>query len=663
MLNIKLAKGRNAKSGRTLKPMGPAFAPISAAAPLTYSQLETIAVLVMAAAVLVLFILAAYFTDRNGDIDEIGLFNPTYMYLHYGKMSYPIHGFYDSMIVHPPVHYALIGTLMRLGFSLYYAQATPTLLMVLICIWLIVRAPFTAPVKIGLLYGLWVSMAVFGRFGIEMFGMRPEGHLGAAWLAGLILLESGRLRNWNPIELFAGAFFLAYACSLHYYAAAGAAGAVVYVVWAAWTFRWRSWKALLAITAGALMYGLPFLTIYFLPHQHAILDFIKSTQNGGGVREVLDVHLKEYQYWARYKAGNFWLQIPVSLGIPIVLLSTPILFALRSTRGIALAALPLELFLLLFAHHKHAYYYIHEVALYSAAVVAGTLTIADRFLTKWKLPGARAVGWTAFGLMIAVSFWNLNKWDGKLTVSLQPRVHEAEIARTAGRAILGPYATVATRIGPWYSSGGDYWYNPAQDVLWVPGQTLANVDMRAYFSHFDAVVEDAHMSDATENVEHHSLLSWYLDGTLRLRGFFFSQVNAELTNLYFQTKPTQVTGYGLRNGQLLRFTEAPGGDSELVVLNCPAASGLATFYSMPLSVIMSLPQANPAEPRRVLAVVLVNPAGRVVYESSLPDAHLVQRVRGDLRPVDWRKMLEELRQTDQTMHFYRQLNQIPGVSL
>ena len=93
------------------------------------------------------------------------------------------------MIVHPPVHYFLIGLLMRLGFTLYYAQATPTLLMALLCIWLILRGPFSAPVEIGLLYGLWVSMAVFGRFHIELFGMRPEGQLGVAWLASLILLE------------------------------------------------------------------------------------------------------------------------------------------------------------------------------------------------------------------------------------------------------------------------------------------------------------------------------------------------------------------------------------------------------------------------------------------------------------------------------------------
>ena len=80
---------------------------------------------------IVLLILSAYFSDRQGWVDEIGLFNPTYMNVHYGKISYPVHGYFDSMVVHPPVHYKMIAAFMSRGFTYYYAQATPTLLMCL----------------------------------------------------------------------------------------------------------------------------------------------------------------------------------------------------------------------------------------------------------------------------------------------------------------------------------------------------------------------------------------------------------------------------------------------------------------------------------------------------------------------------------------------------
>ena len=46
------------------------------------------------------------------------------MAVHYGRMTYPIRGHPYNMVVHPPVHYLSIALLMKLGWSLYYAQAT-----------------------------------------------------------------------------------------------------------------------------------------------------------------------------------------------------------------------------------------------------------------------------------------------------------------------------------------------------------------------------------------------------------------------------------------------------------------------------------------------------------------------------------------------------------
>ena len=658
MLNVK--RPRSKVKAQSVSPRATAVATVPAkiAEPkATPWQLENIAVLAMAAGISVLFILAAYFTNRGGSVDEIGLYNPTYMFVHYGKITYPIHGYFDRMIVHPPVHYLLIGILMRLGMTLYYAQATPTLLMVLLCVWLIVRSPFTAPVKIGFLFGLWVSMAAFSRFGIELFGMRPEGHLGAAWLAGLILLESGRLRKWNTFELFGGTLLLVYACSLHYYAAAGALGILVYMVWSLATLRARAWKPLAAMAAGGLVYGVPLLLLYVLPNLHPILSFVKAAENGGGVREVLQVHLDQYAFWSLYKAGNFWFQIPVSLGIPVVLLSTPILLVLRSTRGIALAALPLELFLLLFAEHKHAYYFIHEAALYGAAVVAGALTLADRFLKKLP-PAARSAAWTAFGLAIAVSFWNLHKWNGDLAISLIPQVHEAEIARAAGRQIVGPDATVASRIGPWFSSGGRYWHNPSPDLEETVSLRYSDADVRAYFARFDAVIEEPHMSSATSNGPRSALLSWYQAGVLQLRGFYFGQHNPDLNNLFFQAKAvSKVIGFGLKDGQLFRFDQASVGNHELIVLTCPLADANAYFFQKPLSVVMSLPR-NGTQADEALVAFLTHRGDP--FESTLHNAKVLQRVPGNLVPVDWRAMVTELRANDPAMSFYQNIYQIPG---
>ena len=271
---------------------------------------------------------------------------------------------------------------MRLGMSLYYAQATPALLMLFLCIWLIVRGPFTGAVKIGFLYGLWMSVAVFGRTGVEMFGMRPENHLGAAWLSGLLALESARLTNWNLKLLFLGSFLLTYSSGVHYYAALGTLGVGVYAAWAVKSLGLRAARRpLIAIALGGLLSGVPYLLLFYFPNQAGILKIVHDTQ-AGGIAASIRVHRAQYQTFLQQPVGGFWLKLPLITRIPMVLFATPILFAMRSTRGIALAALPLQIFLLAFAGHKHAYYYIHEVAIYGTAVAAGSLTLASRLLAR-----------------------------------------------------------------------------------------------------------------------------------------------------------------------------------------------------------------------------------------------------------------------------------------
>jgi len=43
-------------------------------------------------------ILYQCFSERLIYFDEVGLFNPVYTYLHYGKMTYPAHGQFDTSL-------------------------------------------------------------------------------------------------------------------------------------------------------------------------------------------------------------------------------------------------------------------------------------------------------------------------------------------------------------------------------------------------------------------------------------------------------------------------------------------------------------------------------------------------------------------------------------
>ena len=46
-------------------------------------------ILAFACFVALLVLFAAYFTDRNGDMDELGMYKPSYMVARFGKLTFP----------------------------------------------------------------------------------------------------------------------------------------------------------------------------------------------------------------------------------------------------------------------------------------------------------------------------------------------------------------------------------------------------------------------------------------------------------------------------------------------------------------------------------------------------------------------------------------------
>ena len=620
------------------------------------------AVIILAILIVALLVLAAYFSNRGGYIDEIGLFNPSYMDLHYGKITYPIHGYFDNMVVHPPVHYKLIAAFMRLGFTYYYGQATPAFLMLLVAIALILAGPFPPPVKIGLMFGLVAPILFTRALEIELFGMRPENHLNAAWIAGLVALESARLENWNWRKLALGAFLLTYASGLHYYAMGAFLGAGVYAIWALLQFGWRAArKPLLAIALGGLLFGIPYLLLFIIPDRSDIWGQLRLVPRES-VAVVLDDHLAHYREWSLQRLDGPWLKVPFARGIPLVLLSTPILLALRTTRGIALAALPLQLFVLLFAGHSHAYYYIHEISMYAAALAAGILTTVDRLLmTVPRQELIRRIVLAslaiALGSSILVAKWSL----GQTSLHPFPRVHEAEIARVAGKEMLGPDARVGGRIGAWYASGAAHWFNISPDLLWRP--LPMDFDVTGYLSKFDALAENWHMSGATSNHRNTTLSSWWAAGILHLRGVFFSEHNSDLSYVLLRVAPQpSITGFALKQDQLYRFQEGANGNQELASLVCLLGDAVTDFRKQaPFSVALDLPQSSPNEQKRIVLTMII-PSNEPSYSAPLQSqCREIQSVRGDLTLAgDTHELVAKMRSNDKPMRFYRQISDFSG---
>lgn len=632
----------------------------TSSSPLATPLSGRISIAVFAFLVALLAVIAAFFTVRNGDIDELMMYNPAYMLAHFGKLTfptYPYRAFYDSpVVIHPPIHVGLMGLVQRLGFSWYYAEAIPTLLLILFSVAVIVFSIFPAPVKLGLLFSIGFVVSSGEQF-VVLFGTRPEGELYAAWFAGLLLLESGRIAGWNRLRLAAGAFMLTWASGLHYYAFLAFAGIAVYLVWAVMERgRTRAEAPCIALIAGGCLFGLPYLWLYVLPHLKDILMYVRLAKADAGVAEAVRIQFRHYHDWASSPNVPALVGRIAGLKIPLLTVSTVVLLVIKSTRGLVLTSLPLQLFVFFFAAHKLPNYLIHEVAIYAVAIAVAVLVLVNwlwqRLLPRW-----------ANGLFLpiasAAAVWYLAAGNITLeSASLEPfhRVHEAVLARAATRSILGPHARGAGRDGAWYISGADYWFDIERDML-----PASPYDPISYFSNFDAVADYPQQSQTTANK---TISSWYSDGTLKLRGFFFGETNAQLQIVLLSTRQAaQVLGYVVKRGQLYRFEQHAEGDYQVQVAVCPLTPELRPEnwqhrWPETYSTVLYLPNA-PGTLRTVATVLvprhLAEPAGWMQRV-----CRPVAALNGTLFAVDKQRLLDSLSREDPPMQFPRMLEDLPG---
>ena len=605
-----------------------------------------------------LVLLSAYCTDRDGgsyggDFDELVLQNPAYMLARFGKLTMPIApfetGLDQPLISHPPIHVGLIGLLMKLGVSIYYAEATPTVLLLVLTLAAILTARFGTPVKLGLLFSIGF-LASSGETLALCFGTRPEGEVHAAWLLGLVLLESARAEHWNRFRLFAGAFFLTWASGTHYYAAIAFTGVTVYGVWIVRTLGWQQGRSRIAVLcAGGCLFGIPYLTLFLIPSVHRIETMVVAMQGPSGIGFSLRQHLDLYRSWAASPDHHGLVRAAMATGLPLVVFSTAILGTIRQTRALALAALPLQVFLLLFCRHQAPFYLVHEAVLLVTAVAIGLLLIVERIGVQFWPPLARYFEPAAAAALAAGLLWG-SPMLAHADISLRPKVHEVVLARAASRQILGPQARVSGRSGAWYASGAGHWLDIERAT--VPNSLL--FDPRTYFANLDAAVNYLNNSDGP-------ITSWYADGTLQLRGFFFGETSGQLRLVYLTPRRTpQVVGYTVRRGALYRFEEDEKGDQMVLAAVCgPDYMPWLWPWRATSSSILRFPAGSPDAARTLVTILAPR-------RSVAPDGEIgrgcreVSRTAGTLRPADRGSLLGELLKDDPPMQFHSILDEMPG---
>jgi hypothetical protein len=613
---------------------------------------ERRSVFIFACLVAALVLISAYGTDRNGSVDELGFLNPPYMLAHYGRMTFPVfpfNGFFDvPVITHPPVHLLWIGLLWRLGWSVYYAEAAVTVLLMLSSIVIVVRSAFPAAVKLGWLFGIGY-LAASGDTITLIFGSRPEGEIQAAWFCGLLLLESGRMEGWNRLKLGAGAFFLVWASGTHYYAGPAAAGVAVYLIWAIWKLGWKEAKPrVIAMCLGSCLFLVPYLALYVIPYSREISTTIRNTVGQGGIALSVKRHLDLYRNWSHDPSRPALVSKAMALGIPLLVFSTAILAAIRSTRGAALAALPLQLGIFLLVWRKMPYYIVHECIFFAAAIAIGLLVLSHYLLAKWGSRFGRAFAPAAV-VVLSICLVKGSPILAEARITLQPRVHEMEVSHAAGQQMLGLHARVGGRWWSWYGSGAEHWFDVENDLHlgfleFDPGTYMKNVEALEVCSSVDA--------PGRPN-------NWYADGFLKLRGFYFAQTNPTLSCVLLSSQvKAPLGGYAAVNGQLYRFEQNNEGSYEVLSAVCPPGSDWNNPQKGVFATILSLPDGPEAKDWLVTVLAprsYFAPAGAIGRS-----CREVSSIRGTLLLDDWKPLLEWSRQNSPPMHFYRDIEDMPG---
>ena len=586
-------------------------------------------------------------------MDELGFLNPPYMLVHYGHLTFPTfphNGFFDlPVMTHPPMHLFWIGLLWRTGFTIYYAEATPTVLLFLLAMVIVVYSPFPTPVKLGWLFSIGF-LAASGESITTCFGTRPEGEIQAAWFCGLLLLEAGRIGDWNRRWLCAGALFLTWASATHYYAGPAAAGVVVYMVWAVRSLGWKEAKPrVIALMAGGCLFAVPYLALYVIPYFHEIRDVIHNTVGQGGIALSVHRHLDLYRNWVRELYHPALVRAGMSLGVPLLVVSTAILAAIRSTRGIALAALPLQLGIFLLVWRKMPFYIVHESVFFAAAVAIGLLVPVQYLATRLRMKPER---WFAPVAVLALSIYLVKSSPmlAEVRITFRPMVHEVEIAHAAGRQMLGPHARMGGRWWGWYGSGAEHWYDVERDL----NARFLTFDPATYVNNVDAF-ELCPSLDTTG-----SLPVWYAGGTVKLRGFYFAQSNPALRCLALSPRAgAPLVGYAAWDGQLYRFQEEGEGSYQTLSLACgPGAEDWNRPWDGVFSVGLNIEDGP--ESGGTMVTVLA-PRERLAPVGSIGrSCREVSRVSGTLVLDDWRRLVEQSRRDDPVMHFYRNVDDLPG---
>lgn len=631
---------------------------------LEYSSWYSKSVFITALFVIFFIISMNWFIQRTINFDEMGLYNPIYMFLHYGEMTYPMHWWPNSMVIHPPEMYFLTALFIMAGMSTFYAFGTLPIILGIICVIAIVTSPFRPSLRCAALLSIPTTFLFLNIEWPGVFVLRPEQALAYAWIAGLIFLESARLENWNTRKLFLGAVLLSLASVMQYFAAPAILGLLIYAFVAYRDLGYRAGRLRLApLLLGSMIILIPHIFLWVIPNIKDIIS-ITTSINGfnGGIISGIGNHILLYQnyiYFPRtpilvnliWPVIVFTLLLPLWIWIPF--------FIYKRTRILSIAMLPMLLFVFVIVH-KWMLYCIPELFLFYT-VAFGIIfivieTIVSRTCSRYNIHDlSQSILLITVGICIIVLLLG-NPANSQLTYSTN-NFHEMDLARASTQDIIGNDSIVGGRALHWYTGGGVYWYDVSPNLQWNAHPVTP--DYNEYFNNFDYIVESQGMSESTSNKNHETLGTLYLQDYLSLVGFYFTE-NHGSSILIFQSQnhtAKDIKGYiYMPNGTFMQFYQNSTGHYGLVNYITADPNRINGF---PFSILL-LPTGNKYlekfsvynnNTQLYLKSVIVEKENMATFISATPNDTILNIVPGEFIYKDARGMMNALKQNDRTIEF------------
>lgn len=616
-------------------------------------------------------VLALLFLPFSPGLDDWTLFSAIYSFTHYGRLMYPVYDL-PLMYIHPPTKSWLVALIVSAGVPLRLALAGITVAAFAVPVAGAFACRVTHFQRLALVFAIStaVTLCPFIAYHPENLTfnggigtLRPDDVVLLCWFGGVLWLEAARRSAWRAMYSFIGSASIMLASVSHYFGVPCVAAIAVYGTVAALESPGRRVRRLAPMLLGALVVGIP-VAVAVSPYLSPIASLVLNQAGEAGDRSVaaaLQRHQADFWFlreWMRRHTANVWaaellMTGPIALGVPLIVIASVVLLAIRSSRVLAVAALSLPLAVLVVTH-KLVYYELPEVTLY----VLSCGWLAAMWLERLTSPVLRLAASSAFLFTLVTASPLI--WDWHSLTFLDDR-NSPELLRAMGRAIVGPGAS-ATNL--FYAAGEDSFVR--QGYPEDPG--------------VDYVIEREFNLDAA------ALHDRYVAGRARIAGFILTPETPSTSAIYFTAVPNRarsISGFVTRGHHVQRFSEEGDGWT-FKTLSCRASGDdllwIAPRPATPIagyvprvdhcvnsflsrqgldgrfaSVLLrrTLPNGN-IEPRAFVPL-LIESGPDVMTASGLRDqcgCETVAAIPGGLREIPAADLLATSQQSERTIRFY-----------